>query len=212
LSAPIDLAFQPVVHRPPVARANRALRDSVEEAPTTSARGFFAMAAMWAIVLVLCGVMTSFVPGGWSVVGWATLLDGKPPWIAGGVPAVAVLLGVFAFIAGVRAEPTSWGLILAAPGLIADGLALAGFAVPSLPSLTGTGGLDQLERLLFPWPTMLVPLGLCLVALRAAWGAWSGYRRPSAAALGLVLAAVALFGAVEIARGAGDVTAATLAS
>jgi hypothetical protein len=84
--------------------------------------------------------------------------------------------------------------------------------VPSLPSLTGAGGLDQLERLLFPWPTLLVPLGLCLVALRSAWEAWSGYRRPSAAVLGLVLAAVALFGAVEIARGAGDVAASSLAS
>ena len=49
---------------------------------------------------------------------------------------------------------------------------------------------------------MLIPLGVCLIALRAAWGAWSGYRRPSVAALGLVIAAVALFGAVEIARGA----------
>jgi hypothetical protein len=195
-----------------VARANRALRDSVEEEPPTSARGFFALVAMWGIVLVLCGVMTSFVPGGWSVVGWATMLDGKPVWMSGGVPVVAVVLGVLAFVAGVRAQPTSWGLLIAAPGLIADGLALAGFAVPSLPSLTGTGGLDQLVRLLFPWPTMLVALGLCVVALRAAWGAWSGYRRPSVAAVGLVLAAIALFGAVEIARGAGDVAGTTLAS
>jgi serine/threonine-protein kinase len=211
LSAPLDLAVQPMVHRP-VARANRALRNSVDVEEPASARGFFGMAGMLVIVLVLCGAMTSFVPGGWSVVSWATMLDGKPVWISGGVPVLAVVLGIFAFVAGARAEPTSWGLIIAAPGLIADGLALAGFAVPSLPSLTGTGGLDQLERLLFPWPTMLVPLGLCLVALQAAWGAWSGYRRPSAAALGLVLAAAALFGAVEIARGAGDVTATTLAS
>jgi serine/threonine-protein kinase len=211
LSAPLDLAVQPVIHRP-VARANRALRNSIDVEEPASASGFFGMAAMLVIVLVLCGVMTSFVPGGWSVVAWATMLDGKPVWISGGVPVLAVVLGVFAFVAGARAEPTSWGLIIAAPGLIADGLALAGFATPSLPSLTGTGGLDQLERLLFPWPTMLVPLGLCLVALQAAWGAWSGYRRPSAAALGLVLAAIALFSAVEIARGAGEVASVTLAS
>ena len=114
----------------------------MEEQPT-SARGFFGMAAMWVIVLALCGALTSLVPGGWSVVGWATMLDGKPAWMAGGAPALAVVLGVMAFVAGVRAQPTSWGLIVAAPGLIADGLALAGFAVPSLPSLTGTGGLDS---------------------------------------------------------------------
>jgi hypothetical protein len=146
---------------------------------------------------------------------WATRLDGLPEAISGGVAGLVATIGIAAFVLGVRAQPTSWGLVLASPGLILDGVILAGFAVHGLPSLTGSGGLDALARLLFPWPTMLVPLGLSLVAFRSAWHTWSSRRpgRTTGATVAIVIAACLLFCAVEIARGASDMVAqATLAS
>jgi hypothetical protein len=61
---------------------------------------------------------------------------------------------------------------------------------------------------------MLVPLGLSLVAFRAAWRTWSSRRpgRTTAATLAIVIAACLLFCAVEIVRGAGDMAQANLAS
>jgi serine/threonine protein kinase len=206
--------MRPMVSRP-VARASRSMRDSVEEDPNDGARSLLAMGVMWAIVLGLAGAMATFLPGGGISVGmWATRLDGLPEVVSGGVAGLVAALGIAAFVLGVRSQPTSWGLVLASPGLILDGVMLAGFAVHGLPSLTGNGGLDALARLLFPWPTMLVPLGLSLVAFRAAWRTWSSRRpgRTTAATLAIVIAACLLFCAVEIVRGAGDMAQANLAS
>jgi len=201
---------------PPVARASRSMRDSIEEDPNDGARSLFAMGLMWAIVLGLTGAMTTLIPGGGLSVGmWATRLDGMPQVVSGSVAGVVVVLGLVAFILGVRSRPTSWGLVVASPGLILDGVILAGFAVHGLPCLTGNGGLDALARLFFPWPTMLVPLGLSLVVFRAGWRTWTSQRpgRTTNVALALVIAACLLFGAVEIVRGAGDMAAqANLAS
>ncbi len=197
---------------PPVARASRSMRDSIEEDPNEGARSLFAMGVMWAIVLGLTGGLTTLLPGGGLSVGmWATRLDGMPQVISGGVAGVVAALGLAAFIAGVRSRPTSWGLVLASPGLILDGVILAGFAVHGLPSLTGSGGLDALARLFFPWPTMLVPLGLSLVVFRMAWHTWSSRRpgRTTSVAVAILIAAGLLFGAVEIVRGAGDMVAPT---
>ena len=51
---------------------------------------------------------------------------------------------------------------------------------------------------------MLVPIGLCMIALRQAWWKWSSpdAGRTGSTAIRVLLAAIALFGAVEIARGA----------
>jgi hypothetical protein len=162
------------------------------------------MAVMWMIVLAITAGLMKLVPGGWPVVMWATALDGAPVWIEGGVVGVASALGVAAFVFGARADPVSWGLIIAAPGLLVDAFVLAGFVVHGLPSLTGSGGLDGLERLVFPWPTMLVAAGLCIAALRQAWLAWTGPQagRAGSAAIGILVAALALFGAVQVVRGA----------
>ncbi len=136
-------------------------------------------------------------------------------WASGGIAAAALVLGLVAFVAGARAEPTSWGLLVAAPGLILDAACSSGFAVHGLPKpLTGSGGLDALAHALFPWPTILVLIGLCMLALRKAWWTWASSRpgRTSGAAVGVILAALALFGAVEVFRGADATPAASLAS
>jgi serine/threonine protein kinase len=192
---------------PPVARASKGLRHSVEEDPNDGARSLFAMGIMWALVLGITGAMTTLIPGGGLSVGmWATRLDGMPQVVSGGVAGLVVALGVAAFVAGVRSQPTSWGLVIASPGMILDGIILAGFAVHGFPCLTGNTGLDALARLFFPWPTMLVPLGLSLVVFRSGWHTWNSRRpgRTTNVALAIVIAACLLFGAVEIVRGAGD--------
>jgi hypothetical protein len=195
------------VNAPRVARANRALRTDVvpHDAPTPTGN-ILAMGVMWGIVLVVTGLLTTFAPikGGLPVVTWAAWLDHAPVWLSGTVAGAALLTGIAAFIAGARAQPTSWGLVVAAPGLMADAVFLAGFAVQGMPRLTGQGGLDALVRILFPWPSMLVFVGLSLLAFRYGWRAWIGMRpgRMGAAAVCVVLAAGALFAAVEVARGA----------
>jgi serine/threonine protein kinase len=187
-----------------IARATHGMRTDVEPEPEAPVRSLLGMGLMWAIVLGLTAALTRFVPGGWPVVIWATQLDGTPIWMSGGVAGLALILGVAALVAGARAEPVSWGMIVVAPGLILDAVVLAGFVVHGLPSLTGSGGLDGLARIVFPWPTLLLPVGLCMLALRQAWWAWSSPRAGSAGRAGvfLVLASLALFGAVAIARGA----------
>jgi hypothetical protein len=176
----------------------------VDQEPTVTGSGILGMGIMWALVLVVTGLLATVIPGGWPVVSWATSLDGSPVWACGGLAAAAVVGGILALVFGARAEPTSWGWIVLAPGLIVDGLVLLGFAVHELPNLTGSGGLDAMERILFPWPTMLVAVGLCMVALRRAWRTWKTDLpgRTSGATIGVLLAALALFGAVEIVRGA----------
>ena len=187
-----------------VARATHGMRTDVAEEPEAPVRSLLGMAVMWVIVLAITAALTKLVPGGWPVVMWATELDGAPSWMGAGVAGLALVLGLVALIAGARAQPVSWGMVVAAPGLIVDAVVLAGFVVHGLPSLTGSGGLDGLARIVFPWPTMLLPLGMCLLSLRQAWWAWSSPREGSGGRAGvfLLLASLALFGAVEIARGA----------
>jgi serine/threonine protein kinase len=187
-----------------VARATHGMRTDVEPEPEAPVRSLLGMGLMWAIVLALTAALTKFVPGGWPVVNWATQLDGTPVWMSGGVAGLAFALGVAALVIGARAEPVSWGMIVVAPGLILDAVVLAGFVVHGLPSLTGSGGLDGLARIVFPWPTILLPVGVGMIALRQAWAAWSSPRTGSAGRAGvfLLLASLALFGAVAIARGA----------
>jgi serine/threonine protein kinase len=189
---------------PRVARATHGMRNDVIEEEGAPVRSLAAMGVMWVIVLALTALLTKVVPGEWPVVLWATSLDGAPVWVDGAVAGLALVLGLIALVAGARARPISWGLIVAAPGLILDALVLAGFVFHGLPSLTGSSGLDALARLVFPWPTMLVPVGLCLLALRQAWWIWSSPRegRAGSAAIRVFIAAIALFGAVQIARGA----------
>jgi hypothetical protein len=194
------------VHARPVASANRALRTDVDAQGASAASVLFGMGIMWAIVLFLTGILTTLLPagGGWPIVTWATALDHQGPAVAGAVAGLLGVLGIGAFVLGARAEPTSWGLIVAAPGLLADAVVVAGFAVETLPRLTGNGGFDALERVLFPWPTVLVCFGISVLALRQAWGIWASLRpgRTGGAAVGVVVAAAALFAAVQIARGA----------
>ena len=203
----LDLAADPAMLRPMaarVARATHGMRTDVDRNATTAERSIVGLGVMWALVLVLTWVLTTVAPGGWPVVAWATALDGAPFWAGYGAAGLALALGIAAFVIGARAEPISWGFIVAAPGLLLDSVLLAGFVVRGLPSLTGSGGLDALARMAFPWPTILVLVGLCIVALRHGWAAWTSHRsgRTSGAAIGVVLAALALFGAVEIFRGA----------
>jgi serine/threonine-protein kinase len=205
--APAPSAQMRAVGARPVARANRALRTEVArvDAPTP-ATNLLAMGVLWGAVLLVTGLLATFAPlhGGLPVVAWASWLDRAPVWLSGAIAGAALLLGLAAFLAGTRAQPTSWGLVLAAPGLVADALFLAGFAVQGLPRLTGQEGLDALARVLFPWPSMLVFVGLSVLALRYAWRAWASMRpgRMGGTLVCVVLAAGALFVAVEVARGA----------
>ena len=189
---------------PRVARATHGMRNDVIEEPDAPVRSLAGMAVMWMLVLALTAGLTRLVPGEWPVVMWATALDGAPAWVGSAAAGLALALGIAALVGGARMRPVSWGLIVAAPGLIVDAVVLAGFVFHGLPSLTGSGGLDALARLVFPWPTMLVPIGLCMIALRQAWWQWSsaGAGRTGSTAIRVLLAAIALFGAVEIARGA----------
>ncbi|HEY2517115.1 MAG TPA: hypothetical protein VGI39_39855, partial [Polyangiaceae bacterium] len=201
----VDIGAERLMMRPSslrVASAARGMRTDVQHESATGG-GFFGMGVMWGLVLLVTGLLASFAPGGWPVVSWAASLDGSPTWASGGLAAAAILGGILALVSGARAEPTSWGWIVASPGLILDGAILLGFAVHDLPSLVGTGGLDVMVRMLFPWPTMLIAVGACILALRQAWASWSRGLpgRASSAAVGVVLAALALFGAVEIVRG-----------
>jgi len=202
----LDLAADPAMMRPGpshrVARATHGMRNDVAPEPEAPARSLFGMGVMWVIVLAITAGLTGLVPGGWPVVAWASELGAAPGWMAAGAAALALLLGVLAFVAGARAEPVSWGMVIAGPGLLVDAVILGGFVVHGLPSLTGGGGLDGMARVVFPWPTMLLPVGLCVVALRQAWFAWGQYAGKNRAGAWIVLAAFALFGAVEIARGA----------
>jgi serine/threonine protein kinase len=206
----LDLAADPSIvrslpspsHR--VARATHGMRTDIAEEPEAPVRSLLGMGMMWVIVLGLTAALTRFIPGAWPIVMWATELDGAPLWMSAGVAGLALALGIVALVAGARSEPVSWGMIVAAPGLMIDAVVLAGFVVHGLPSLTGSGGLDGLARIVFPWPTMLLPVGMCLLALRQAWWAWTSPRAGSAGRAGvfLLLASLALFGAVAIARGA----------
>ena len=203
----LDLAADPSMRpmsAPRVARATHGMRTDVPEEPDVQERSLFGMGVMWVLVLGLTAGLTTVAPGGWPVVLWATALDGAPAWLGYGAAGLALTLGIAALVVGARAAPVSWGLVVAAPGLLVDAVILAGFVVRGLPSLTGSGGLDALARVVFPWPTMLVLMGLCVFALRHGWAAWtSGHAgRTSGAALGVILAALALFGVVEIFRGA----------
>lgn len=203
----LDLAADPSMRpmvAPRIARANRGMRNDVPEEPHLQERSLLGMGVMWVLVLGLTGGLTTVAPGGWPVIAWATMLDGAPPWLGFGSVALALALGIGAFVAGARAAPVSWGLVVAAPGFLVDAVLLAGFVVRGLPSLTGSGGLDALARVVFPWPTMLILMGLCVFCLRGAWAAWTGGHagRTSGAAVGVILAALALFGAVEVFRGA----------
>ncbi len=199
---PVDAPLRPFSHR--VARATHGMRTDVAPEPEAPVRSLVGMAVMWMIVLAITAVLTKVVPGGWPVATWATALDGAPVWLGAGVAGLALVLGIAAFVAGARAEPVSWGMIVAAPGLLLDGAILAGFVVHGIPSLTGSGGLDGIARVVFPWPTMLGPGGLCGLALRQAWWGWTSEvgGRGGRAGVWILVAAVALFGAVEIARGA----------
>jgi hypothetical protein len=203
-----DLRVARAAPPPPsrVARASLGMRGTVtEDQADTSLRGLVGIGVMWMVVLVITAGLTTFVPGEWPVVFWATQLDGAPVAVNAAVVGLFAALGIGAIIAGARARPASWGLLVAGPGLIADALILAGFIFPSLPKLTGSGGLDGLARLVLPWPTALVPVGVCMLFLRQAWWSWTspnaGGKTPNAM-IKIMIAALALFGAVQIVRGA----------
>jgi len=117
---------------------------------------------------------------------------------------VLAVVGVAAFVVGARAQPTSWGLIFASPGLLAEAVVVAGFAIQVLPRLTGASGLDNLERILCPWPAALVLFGASIFALRAGWASWASRRpgRAGGATVGILLAVAALFATVQVVRGA----------
>jgi serine/threonine-protein kinase len=192
-----------LANRPNLIRASRGLRTDVEDdTPATS--HVLAIGAMWVAILFLTGVLTTVVPmKGWPVVAWASQVDQLEPWAAGAVAAGVLLLSIAAFFFGARSNPTSWGLIVIGPGLLADAIFLAGFCVDGLPRITGSGGLDAFARTLFPWPTMLIFVGIALIAHGRAWRLWAtnAPARLTGATVGIVLAAVALFCAVQVARG-----------
>jgi serine/threonine-protein kinase len=205
----LSLAEDPRVVQPPVptrvARASLGNRGTVmQDESGGSVHGLVGLGMMWFIVLVITAGLSAFVPGEWPIVQWATTLDGAPAFVVLTLAGLLAVLGIGAIIAGARAEPVSWGLLVAGPGLIVDGVILSGFCVHALPSLAGTGGLDALARIVFPWPTSLVPVGVCMLFLRQAWWSWSegSPGRSVTTALKVVIAALALFGAVQILRSA----------
>jgi hypothetical protein len=204
----LSLAEDPRVMQPSVpsrvARASLGMRGQVTERQgEQSVRSLVGLGMMWLIVLVITASLSAFVPGEWPVVLWATSLDGAPIVVVATLAGLLVALGLWASVGGARAQPVSWGLLLAGPGLLCDGIIVAGFVFHGMPSLTGSGGLDALARVVFPWPTSLVLVGLSMLFLRQAWWSWSSgdSGRTVRVVIKVVIAAIALFGAVQVIRG-----------
>jgi serine/threonine-protein kinase len=159
---------------------------------------------IFGIVLTLTGVGATFLTGTLPVVAWARALDELTSWASSGATSLALVLGFAALVGGARAQPVSWGLIVLSLGLIGDGIGFAGFVFPSLPRLSGTGGLNGVAQVAFAWGASLIAIGVAMILVRRAWQAWASAetRRGQTSAIEILLATAALLCAVEIARGA----------
>jgi serine/threonine protein kinase len=190
---------------PKIARAPpRRRRQDAESRLESGLPRLVGSGIIFGIVLVLTGIGATFLSGTLPVVAWARTLDGLASWASSGATSLAVVLGFAALVFGARARPVSWGLVVAAIGLLIDGVGFAGFVFPSLPRLSGTATMNALAQLAFAWATGLVAVGVAMVLVRQAWQAWSSDTagRGQVIAIAIVLATAALLCAVAIVRGA----------
>jgi eukaryotic-like serine/threonine-protein kinase len=198
-SSGIDLKSVPPPPTPGAAKRTRrgASSDELEASAVWDGAGlvFVALGAAGLLTIVL------HRPGGWPMASWGrAALDGSVPLMSGLVGLLACAGGVSFGMQAVRSEPRSWGLAASALGLIVVG------APPVLVAVSMVLGLGHLGAVggAVGWGLALVPTGVGLSVMHKAWQQWRGGNaaaRVRGALLGS-LAAILLFAAVELVRGA----------
>ena len=168
------------------------------------------VATLWVIVLVVTGALSTFIPSGagWPTITWITHLDGLPIPMTIGATVIFLVLGLVSANEGYRATPMSWGLLIAAGGLLVDAFGTAGFFASALPNVAGPAAADAMMRLVFPWTTMLIPFGIGVHLFRNARSAWFDDDRTRGVMIAIAVA-VTMFAAMQIARGSGAPIAAS---
>jgi serine/threonine protein kinase len=167
------------------------------QAPTLDIKRLGALGALGLAVIAGLAVLTYVFPSGWPIFKLAaptyrTIPDG----LCGGIGAGLALAGLGLLVRAFQSRPIAWGLAIAAAGV----LMLAYFAAaPALGWAEPAGRVP----LLAPIAAALVPLGVAMMALQALYEAWAR-GEDDRRVVGVVVAIVGLFAAVQVGRSASE--------